>query len=211
MKHQGNSRRPVAGIDFDNTIVSYDRVFHLVALERGLIDETVAASKIAVRDTLRRVGREDDWTEMQGHVYGACMADAQPFPGAIEVLSWARRRLPGIALVIVSHKTRYPFMGHKYDLHAAALSWMDDVLRDDEGALFGPEDVTFCETKEEKVSAIEAIGCDLFIDDLPEILTAPGFPAATRRFLFDPEGNHVSHSHLERVEGWDEIRPALAQ
>lgn len=199
------------GIDFDNTIVSYDRVFHLVARERELIDETVAVSKIAVRDTLRSLGREDDWTEMQGYVYGARMADAQPFPGAIDALSYLRRRQSGLTLKIISHKTRYPFIGRQYDLHAAARSWMEDVLRDDEGALFGSDDIRFCETKEEKVAAIEAASCDLFIDDLPEILNSPGFPAATRRLLFDPEGNHASHSHLERVVSWEEIRLALAR
>ena len=29
--------RPVLGIDFDNTLVSYDELIHRVALERGLI------------------------------------------------------------------------------------------------------------------------------------------------------------------------------
>jgi len=41
------------GIDFDNTIVSYDTLFHRVALERGLIPISVPANKISVREYLR--------------------------------------------------------------------------------------------------------------------------------------------------------------
>ena len=51
------------GIDFDNTIVSYDALFHKVAREAGLVPESVAATKVAVRDYLREIGREDDWTK----------------------------------------------------------------------------------------------------------------------------------------------------
>ena len=48
----------LVGLDFDNTIVCYDRLFHRLARERGLIPEHVPATKGAVRDHLRNVGRE---------------------------------------------------------------------------------------------------------------------------------------------------------
>ena len=48
----------IVGVDFDNTIVAYDALFHRVASERGLIPATVAATKIAVRDALRASGQE---------------------------------------------------------------------------------------------------------------------------------------------------------
>ena len=51
------------GVDFDNTIVCYDRLFHRLARERGLIPETVPQTKGAVRDYLRSIDREDDWTK----------------------------------------------------------------------------------------------------------------------------------------------------
>ena len=52
------------GVDFDNTIVCYDEVFHRVALERKLISPSLRVNKGAVRDHLRTIGREDAWTEM---------------------------------------------------------------------------------------------------------------------------------------------------
>ena len=106
------------GIDFDNTIVNYDTLFHKVALEQGVIPKTLAASKLAVRDHLRAIDKEHVWTEMQGYVYGARMEEAAMYPGVLDFLRWAN--LQGIGLAIVSHKTRHPFIGPKYDLHAAA-------------------------------------------------------------------------------------------
>ena len=41
------------GIDFDNTLVNYDNLFHKVAVEKGLIKYSLPANKIAIRDYLR--------------------------------------------------------------------------------------------------------------------------------------------------------------
>ena len=56
------------GVDFDNTIVCYDALFHKVARERNLIPSDVPVNKSDVRNHLRRVGNEDAWTAMQGYV-----------------------------------------------------------------------------------------------------------------------------------------------
>ena len=61
------------GIDFDNTIVGYDQLFHRVAVERRLIPANLPPRKNDVRDFLRSQGREDDWTMLQGYVYGPRM------------------------------------------------------------------------------------------------------------------------------------------
>ena len=45
----------IIGVDFDNTIISYDSVFHKLASESGLIPSTVSKNKTAVRDFLERV------------------------------------------------------------------------------------------------------------------------------------------------------------
>ena len=59
------------GIDFDNTLVCYDRLFHRAALDAGLIPAQVAQSKNAVRDFLRKDGREPAWTELGRRLYAA--------------------------------------------------------------------------------------------------------------------------------------------
>ena len=191
------------GLDFDNTIVSYDDVFHKVALEKGLIPEYLAVNKIAVRDHLRINGQEGLWTEMQGYVYGARMQDVEPFVGAIDAIRTAKSK--GYELFIVSHKTKYPFMGPKYDLHDAAREWISKFLIHEGVHLIDPINVNFRETKEEKVDRIAELSCDYFVDDLPEILLRDNFPPSTKRILFDPQNHHNSDNKLSKVSSWHQL------
>lgn len=189
------------GIDFDNTIVSYDALFHKVAVERGAVPAHVAPSKLAVRNYLRSVDREVLWTEMQGYVYGARMKEADPYPGVLDFLAWTKRS--GISVSVISHKTRHPFLGPRYDLHEAARCWIDEVLSP--GQLVDMRRVYFELTKEEKLARIAAAGCDWFIDDLPEILSAIPSLRDVEKILFDPEGHHAATATLRRASSWDEI------
>lgn len=194
------------GFDFDNTIVHYDAIFHKVALEQGVIDDTVAVSKLAVRDYLRQADKEDIWTEMQGYVYGARMLEADAYPGVISAMQQFKRA--GHTLAIMSHKTKYPYMGEEYDLHAAAREWIKCNLLADHRLIIPEENIYFEITKEDKLARIESFGCDIFIDDLPEILLAQTFPGQVKRFLFDPDNNHANKGldQLQLVSSW----PAFA-
>src|ERR1700722_5900012 len=110
------------GIDFDNTIACYDGVFHAAALERGLIPPNLGRDKNSVRDHLNGAGHKDDFTELQGYVYGARMELVRPYPGFVEFVAAARKA--GHELFIVSHKTRHPILGPKHDMHAAARGFL---------------------------------------------------------------------------------------
>lgn len=192
------------GIDFDNTIVSYDALFHRVALERGLIPVDLPPTKLSVRDHLRQTGREDVWTEMQGYVYGARVEEAAAYPGAIDFLTWARAA--GLGLVIISHKTRRPFLGHAYDLHEAARGWVRKFLAVPPQPLIDEADVYFELTKEDKLARIAALELDCFIDDLPEILLAAEFPARTVGLLFDPDGVLIDNRRIPAFRSWQQLR-----
>jgi hypothetical protein len=192
------------GLDFDNTIVNYDHVFHLVAREGGHIPYDLPPSKLQVRNFLRNADKEDVWTEMQGYVYGARMSDAAPYPGAVEFMRWARHT--NHELRIISHKTQYPYRGRKYDLHRSARDWVERVLLADGRPLVDPQHVFFDVTKEAKLRRVTEQRCDLFIDDLPEILLAPEFPRSARAILFDPDHHHRDKVSLTAVGSWDEVR-----
>jgi hypothetical protein len=194
------------GLDFDNTIVSYDALFHKVALEGGWITNDVPVSKVSVRDHMRSMGKESVWTEMQGYVYGARMDEALAYPQVLDCLYWARDR--GIKVSIVSHKTRHPFLGEQYDLRAAATHWIDLYLNDAKGPLVQVEQVYFELTKESKVKRIADICCTVYVDDLPEILNANGFPANTHKILFDPDTHHPEQN-LPRACSWGEVHQQL--
>ena len=198
------------GIDFDNTIANYDGVFHRAALERGLIPFDLPRSKNSVRDYLNGSGRKDDFTELQGYVYGARMDLVSPYPGVAEAV--AALVAAGHDLMVISHKTRVPLKGPPHDMHAAARGFLvaNGLVGD---GMIAPDRVGFHETADAKVAAIAAERCDIFIDDLPEVLTRPGFPSATRRILFDPHGHFADdqwiEQGLERHSRWDDITHAL--
>ncbi len=196
------------GVDFDNTIACYDGVFHTAAVERGLIPASVATDKTSVRDHLRAQGNDAAFTELQGYVYGPGMRHVRPYPGVADALHGFVAA--GHAVFLISHKTRTPFAGAPHDLHDAAWQFLrTQRLVDAPDAPFRTGDVYLELTREAKLARIAAQGCDVFIDDLPEVLAAPGFPDATRGILFDPEGSypdvHWQGRRLERCTGWPSI------
>lgn len=192
------------GVDFDNTIVSYDGVFHKIAVEQGLIPPEVESSKDSVRNYLRRVDREDDWTALQGHVYGARMDAARPYPGVREFFRSAVAR--NIPISIVSHKTRSPFIGEKHDLHLSARGWLKSQGFFDHSDIgLSEENVYFELTKEAKLARIGALKCTVFIDDLPEFLGEAAFPKNVERLLFDAKGEYSHVTDFVRMASWAEI------
>lgn len=191
----------IIGVDFDNTIVSYDALFHRLAVERGLIPAGLPVSKEQVRNHLRQVGREDDWTELQGYVYGARMADAQAFSGVLDFFAHCRQA--EISVYIVSHKTRTPFRGPAYDLHAAARGWLTlQGFFSPEGVGLPTERVFFETTLADKLARIGQLRCTHFIDDLPELLAEPKFPRQTQAILFDPNEHHAAETRFQRADRW---------
>lgn len=198
------------GIDFDNTIVSYDGIFCTVAKERGHLPANLAMNKTQLRDRLRAEGREAVWTEMQGYVYGKRMRDAMPFPGVMDFFAFSKRA--GIPVAIISHRTRHPYQGPKSDLHAAARRWLRKNLITDKGKPALEEGRVFFEcSKEDKLRRIAQQGCTHFVDDLPEFLLDPAFPGQVDRILFDPEGCHAGSPHFHIARSWQDIRAMAAR
>lgn len=195
------------GIDLDNTIVAYDQLFHRIAVENGHVPSDCPPRKEAVRDFLRQAGAENVWTELQGTVYGARMGEAGAFAGAREVLS--ALKAAGNRVLIISHRTRYPFLGPRHDLHTAARHWLETHgFFDPQGLALRPEDVFFELTKEDKLARIVREGCTHFVDDLAEILVHPLFPGGVGRMWFAP-GTASQEGDLSRASNWAEVHAWL--
>lgn len=203
------------GLDFDNTIINYDQVFYKIAIDAGYIDESAAVSvtKQGVRDHLRSIDAEDNWTKLQGLVYGKEILKATPYAGARETIKKLIKK--GDKVIIISHKTRTPFLGPKYDLHAAAHRWLSVFLKDEGGQpLIAKSDIYFNETLNQKLEKIELTSCDIFLDDLVEVLTNHDFPISAQRVYFNPNFNEAGiNKDIETVNSWqsflrvcDEIR-----
>ena len=198
------------GLDFDNTIVSYDKIFHCVALEQSLISDDIKASKIAVRDYLRQRDQNDIWTELQGYVYGKRMLDADIFPGFKAFLQFSKDN--DIEIIIVSHKTIYPYKGEKYNLHDAAREFISEILTQDGKDLIRADNIFFELTQNTKASRIANESCDFFVDDLPEIFQLDNFPIKPIKILFDPEANHadLNNQDLRVCKDWEMITQLIS-
>ena len=194
----------VVGVDFDNTIVCYDDLFHRIAVERRLIPAGLEPRKNEVRDFLRRSDREQDWTELQGHVYGARMAEAKAFPGAIEFFTRStKERLP---VYIVSHKTPVPVIGPAYDLHQAARAWLEaQGFFDPARVGFSPDRVFFGATRAEKIELVRKLGCTHFIDDLEETFCDATFPVGVEKLLFRAPGPTAAPPGVRLMPDWRRI------
>ena len=178
-------RTPVVGIDFDNTLVSYDSLIRQVAIERGLIGKNDGGGKRDVRDRIRRLpGGDIEWQKVQGLIYGPRMPEAELMAGAAEFIRECRaRRWP---LYVVSHKTEFAgYDDTRTNLRDAARQWMASRgFFSPSGLGFSTDDVFFEGTRDAKIRRIEALGCTHFIDDLEEVFLEPTFPLGVKKLLF---------------------------
>lgn len=202
-KREEKNAKMVVGVDFDNTIVCCDGVFHRAAREQSLIPGNIAVNKTNVRDYLRQVGKEAVWTELQGLVYGDYIKYAPAFPGVKEFFWYCKKE--GIRFYIISHKTHSPYGGCVYDLHESANKWLKAQGFYDSNIGLTAGNIYFELTKEDKINRIRQLGCTYFIDDLPEFLEEPDFPALTERILFDPNNIYKNSGNFQRLSSWDDI------
>ena len=195
------------GLDFDNTIIRYDEVFVAAAVERGLVPEGFTGNKQSVRDTIRlRPDGEIDWQKLQGHVYGKGILGAPAFDGLDAFLR--RARTADANVVIVSHKTVF---GHydpdRVNLREAATGWMTARgFFAADGFGLARSDVHFGATRAEKLERIAALRCDVFVDDLEEVLNDPDFPKGVTRILFS---EHANDGPYTVCRSWHEIEHAV--
>ena len=177
------------GLDLDNTIVCYDRVFVRAAKEQKLLPQDWCGGKKALRDLLRtREGGEEVWQVLQGQAYGSLMHHAGLKPGVNQFLF--RCKASGVRVSVVSHKTEYSTKDpQKIPLRKVAMEWMKNIGFFDPD-IFGisPKAVYFESSRYEKVQRISDLGCTHFIDDLQEVFDEPGFPSEVEKILYQSNG-----------------------
>jgi hypothetical protein len=194
------------GIDFDNTLVCCAPLFRQVAGERGIVPLVLSPTKDAVRQYLRDHGREAEWTELQGTVYGPRLTEALPFPGARDFVFLCRQKK--MPVYVISHKTRHAVSGPAHNLHEAGHRWLESAGFYD-GAGLSRDEVYFEPTREDKLNRIRSLGCTHFIDDLKEVFSEPHFPTGVKKWLFSPD--HLSEgSESDRsFSTWSQVTRAL--
>ena len=194
------------GLDFDNTIICYDKVFVDTAIEQGLIPFGFTGNKQDVRDAIRLLeDGETRWQMLQGFVYGRGIGGAHAFEGLDKFLMHARDR--GDTVLIVSHKTEYGhFDPERVSLREAARGWMrDNDFFSRSGFGIDTANVHFAATRAEKLARIDAVRCDVFIDDLKEVLDDPAFPPGPERILFSARSDDGSPPDYPVLATWAAI------
>ena len=185
------------GIDFDNTIACYDKLFHHVGCLNGFLDKTPSLSKVEVKKAILELPNGSKiWKQLQGQVYGPFMKDATMFPRLGRFLMMAKHKSHDV--YIISHKTEY---GHfdetRTSLRQASMQWMERLgFFDPDYFSIDRNKVFFENTRKEKVARIDDEGIDVMIDDLKEVFNEPHFPKI-KTFLFGAE------------HGWCKISEAL--
>ena len=202
------------GIDFDNTLITYDDLFTRLARERGWLPSSPMAEAIdkrAVRDRVRLLeDGERKWRNLQAEAYGPCIMGAPMKDGAAAFLRVACFR--GAELFVVSHKTVFAYSdrAQAHNLRDAALAWMTrHRFFLSEGFGIPLDHVFFESSRKKKVSRIAKLDCSHFIDDLPEVFEEPGFPNRSIRFLIGPHGDPSPVGPYRVVSGWKVIQNEL--
>ena len=194
------------GVDFDNTLVSYDRAFAAVGKEEGLLPADFTGGKDAAKRRLYEE-RPDGylWERLQGLVYGRRIDRAELYEGAAEFFRQCRER--GGQVYIVSHKT---VLAHhdplRTNLRESALGWMKQQgFFDARGFGLDAGQVFFEDTRDAKVRRIGELDCQIFVDDLPEVLGHTDMPPACRKILFAAERS----GPFECAANWTEVCAAV--
>ena len=201
------------GIDFDNTIAKYDRLFAALAVERGLLASAPEGGKTAVRDAVRALpDGDEEWQRLQAEAYGRRMGDADLSAGFSRFV--ARCRAKELPLFIVSHKSaRSHIEPTGPGLRAAALGWMEGKAFFDPGYFgFDREAVYFEDTRAMKISRIRSLHCTHFIDDLVEVFAEPDFPRDVSGFLLTSRDEDADDpANVVRCKCWNDIALQLLE
>ena len=198
----------IIGIDLDNTVIDYTEAFLFGARQLKLIPKEWTGKKLKLKSLVQSLSEgELQWQKLQGQVYGQWIQHAKLYAGVIRFLFRCRHR--GWETVVVSHKTEFGHFDHeKISLRNSAKEFLSY------GPIWGPDgerllnDIKFEPTREQKIQVIKHLQCDVFIDDLPEILENNNFPVDCRRILFDPDKQHKK-APMEKVHSWDNVSALL--
>ena len=181
------------GIDFDNTIICYDKVFAAAAHQSRVGAGRMDGVENRVREYLRsQPGGELAWQGLQGWVYGKGI-------GSAEILSrraGLSRRMPAGRIGCLHRQSQDPSSVIRIRTAPTCGSRPRDWLR--AAGLIGSgnsaldiDDVYFEDTQAAKVERLASLNLDVFIDDLADVFEQPHFPRDVRSILFDSSGMRV--------------------
>ena len=190
------------GIDLDNTIISYDELFFKHALKEKLIPKNFSKKREKIRNYIKRKISVLKWKKLQSLVYSKYLNEAKVQKGFIEFIKLISNR--DFEYCIISHKTKYPYIGKKINLHKISKEWINkniNIKINKKKSII--KKIYFETTEAKKIQRIIKEKCNYFIDDLPSILNK--LPSRINKILLDPKNtNNINLKYL-KINKWKQI------
>jgi hypothetical protein len=199
----------IVGIDLDNTIVNYGPVFKKIGQKffQRVTNNDSDFNKESIKSLLLRNNKLRLWNKIQGKVYGSYINDAILYSGVIRFLLFLKYL--NIRVYIISHKTKY---GHydknKINLREVALKWIENNLIINGETLIESRCVYFCDTQDEKIETIRLLKCNIFIDDLLEIVANKSLDSNITKILFN-QTDSLSNDGYINLKNWGDITNSI--
>ena len=141
---------------------------------------------------------ENAWTNAQARLYSDYMKFAVPFKDSIRVITdWQKI---GSEIFIISHKTKFALSGENINLIKYAENWVREHFKNTQiGCFTNPSNIYFEGSIKSKIDRILSTGCEIFIDDLKNVLD--DIPGNILKIHFKPE----SEDSKDSFKNWIEI------
>ena len=153
-----------------------------------------------MRDFFININKEVIWTKLQGEVYGKYIYNAKPYKNFKKAIKNLNNN--NFEKYIISHKTKFPYLGRKYNLHKSASKWLfiNDFFV--ENKYFKKKKMFFLIKPCKKISIVKELKCDYFIDDSIEVLKM--LPKNINKILFDPSNNYKKVKY-KKLSDWKDL------
>ncbi len=200
----------IIGVDFDNTLITYDNVFYTLAIEQKYVTPNASASKKSIRDQIRQSPNgEIKWQQLQALAYGPRITEASIFDGVTRFFALCKSL--HITTHIISHKSETAqFSKEGENLREAAVNWMTQQGFFDKSKLgLTRDNIHFGSTRQDKIDHIVRLGCTHFIDDLVEVFQEETFPSSVQRILYSPSDAPIHLPGIITVQNWHQINEHL--
>ena len=188
------------GLDLDNTIINYNCAFSTKAIEYGWVKSKL--SKNQIKETLlNEDGNDLRWQKLQSIVYSDDIGLSNIFDGVITFLEYAKKEKHNV--YIISHKTKFSNFDPSKEFWNSAIKYLHDtkILDKTTNSLIKKTNIFFCPTLNEKIKKIDELQCDLFLDDLEQVVSHTDMPTSTIAIHFTPDLD----SKKLRTSNWNDF------
>ena len=198
----------LVGLDLDNTIIDYSQLFQKLLIEQAWCKEQPDSKQELKNVVVALENGQQKWEFLQWQAYGPRCSEARLSSGFLNFLEQGHQKK--FQFCVLSHKTVFASQDHRHihPLRESAIQALDKWgVFSVPGSPLTQNDVHFADHREEKLSLIHKMGCDIFVDDLFEVLEHPQFPKTTKPIWFSSQEN--INTSLKPYSCWDSVWKGL--